>query len=161
MSLNRSLFSDKARCLNQSERALYGNFIIIKHNKRFCVVYNDEAEKRILWENWHTFRLQNWFKYKERFIVEKDKEIYFVFRWIPNIITRFGFAYFTDNNIFSENVILSFWEMSRNYSHASIASFRCMGSPICKFMDWLFRGNAPGIMIFPMHQKNFHWLMPW
>ena len=30
MSLTRSLFSDKARCLNQSEHALYGNFIIIK-----------------------------------------------------------------------------------------------------------------------------------
>ena len=30
MSLTLSLFSDKARCLNQSEHALYGNFIIIK-----------------------------------------------------------------------------------------------------------------------------------
>ena len=29
MSFTRSLFSDNTRCFNQSERALYGNFIII------------------------------------------------------------------------------------------------------------------------------------
>ena len=34
MSLTLSLFSDKVRCFNQTERALFGNFIIISNTTR-------------------------------------------------------------------------------------------------------------------------------
>ena len=39
LSSTRALFSDKARCFSQSERALYGNFIIIRNKQVSISLY--------------------------------------------------------------------------------------------------------------------------
>ena len=46
MSFTCTLFSDKGRCFNQSERALYENFIINTFIivKRYCIATQEEAQ---------------------------------------------------------------------------------------------------------------------
>ena len=47
MSFTCPLYSDKVRCFNQSERALYGNFIIKDNKKRLAATKGNGLDNQL------------------------------------------------------------------------------------------------------------------